>query len=35
LNASAAVFHGFVGDVPGAAVDDQGRFQGCAKLFAD
>ena len=34
LDAGAAVCDGFVGDVPGAAVDDQGRFQGLAKLFA-
>jgi hypothetical protein len=35
LDASAAAFDGFVGDAPGAAVDDQRRLQGSAKLFAD
>ena len=35
LDSGAAIFDGFVGDVPGAAVDDQGRLQGSAKLFAN
>ncbi len=32
LDAGAAVCDGFVGDVPGAAVDDQGRFQGSREI---
>lgn len=32
LDSGAAGFHRFVGDVPGAAVNDQGRFQGSREI---